>query len=165
MTTETLAGFPLAPDCTLPHHCILTNALLVLPLYSFLTHFLEKAVRCLKVACSDLGRSSFCHAGSVRARAEAPAGYSLHLVEGHQLPLRAEDQAGDKISQWGCIHHHTGEGELPRTHAYTFSHFYWGNFVNFCNNACANLKLLQCLGSRKKWTNDKKCLKTKCNDS
>lgn len=48
--------------------------------------------------------------GSVWAGAETPAGDSVHLVEGHQLSLCQEDQTGDQVPQWRCIHHHTGEG-------------------------------------------------------
>lgn len=55
-------------------------------------------------------KPSFLDAGSVRACAETSAGHTLHLVEGHQLSLREEDQTGDKIPQRRCIYDHTGEG-------------------------------------------------------
>lgn len=54
----------------------------------------------------------FCGVGSVWARAEASAGHSLYLVEGHQLSLREENQAGDSIPQWRRIHDHTGGRNL-----------------------------------------------------
>ena len=50
--------------------------------------------------------------GSVRARAETTAGHTLYLVEGHQLPLREKDPAGDQIPQRGRLHNHTGDAAL-----------------------------------------------------
>lgn len=58
--------------------------------------------------------------GGVRASAEAPAGHSLYLVEGHQLSLREEDQTSDEISQWRRVHDHAGGA---RTSYFHFSYF------------------------------------------
>lgn len=57
----------------------------------------------------SLTRPLFLDTGSVRACAEASAGHALHLVEGNQLSLCEENQAGDKIPQRRCIYNHTGE--------------------------------------------------------
>lgn len=53
----------------------------------------------------------------VRAGATHATGTALHMVEGHQLPLCQTDAAGDKVPQWGCLHHHAGvqrAGQHPR---------------------------------------------------
>lgn len=37
-------------------------------------------------------------------------------MEGDQLSLREEDEAGDKIPQRECVHHHAGERKRPSSY-------------------------------------------------
>ena len=69
--------------------------------------------------CSDI-----LDAGGVRARAEASAGHALHLVEGHQLSLREEDQTGDEIPQRRRLHDHAGEDQRSWCTTATSSHIH-----------------------------------------